>query len=164
MVRKTLRPVSSYTQVTGVIRVGLACCFLGLAAVAFIGAAALPGGIYEPLGPGAFPQAVACAVALLALPLLFLRPAPPDTDAQAPDSRQDLALFSLVLTALYVLLLTFDLDFRPATFAYAMMLSLLFSGDWRRGRNWVIAIGLALVLGFGVHFLMTDVFVVDMPG
>lgn len=159
-----MRTVSSYTRVTGVIRIGLACCFLGLSAVAFIGAAALPGGIYEPLGPGAFPKAIACAVAILALPLLFLRPSSRDADQRAGEDRQDLALFSLVLTALYILLLTFDLDFRPVTFAYVLALSLLLSRDWRRTRNWVSAAALALVLGVGVHYLMTGVLVVDMPG
>jgi len=83
-----------------------------------------------------------------------------------PAPRYKLALICGLLIIAYVLALAIDvggssIGFRAATLVFIIAVGLLLARDRRRAAPWVI--GLAVLLAFGLAYLLTEVFVIDLP-
>lgn len=152
-----------YELITTWLRIALGLFLIAISILVFVDTASLPGGVYEPLGPAAFPRFVAVVIGLLSLPLLFVGRSAGESE-DGSELRQDLAVAGLALTVGYIILLSFDLDYRPVTIIYAAAMGFLLSPQSNRLRAGIVALALGAVLGLGLHFLMTSVFVVDLPG
>jgi putative tricarboxylic transport membrane protein len=80
----------------------------------------------------------------------------------AGGSRPMLAGICLGLTGLYVLAMQLELSgFRMATFLYVTIIGLLLAEN--RGRAWPAVVSMALLMSAGLHFVFTQVFVIDLP-
>ncbi len=84
----------------------------------------------------------------------------------APTARYGLAVGCGLLVIAYALVLGWDVDgwsigFWPVTLVFVAAIGLLLAPDRRRATGWVI--GLALLLAIGLQYLLTQVFVIDLP-
>jgi putative tricarboxylic transport membrane protein len=134
----------------------------------------LPPGSFEPLGSASIPQFVAGAIIvfslwLIARAVLRARKAQDDSDdastTEAADSfrhRNDLAIALVVLAVVYVLVMAMDwVRFSVATLVFLLASIGMLSGFARRSLPLLIV--LSGVLGFGLEYLFTKVFVIDLP-
>ncbi|MCP5152540.1 MAG: tripartite tricarboxylate transporter TctB family protein [Ectothiorhodospiraceae bacterium] len=159
------RPVADIVLSMVLIAVGL---------VVIYGTLDLPPGTFEPLGSATIPQAVACGMigfaawtivhALAERRALARRQAGAgdESDEPAARPRHDLALGLMALTVVYVLVMAMGwLRFSLATLAFLVISIGMLSGFERRVLP-ALAV-LALGLAFGLEYLFTRVFVIDLP-
>mgnify|MGYP002624162634 CR=1 FL=1 len=88
------------------------------------------------------------------------------SSSKISKSHYGLLLYSALLVLLYVLALAIDINgnsigFRTATLIFVIALGMLLSHHHRRSAPLVIV--LALLLAFGLSYLLTQVFVIDLP-
>lgn len=151
--------------------IGFALFILVLSAAVWWASLDLPPAMLEPVGPAAFPQAVASIIGLLALVVLG-RALSPGALAQGamvdrPPSeagrrRWGLALTTLLMSIAYLAAMEVELlGFREATVIYLVALGAALVEFDRRRMIPVTAI--ALIVGVGTHYVFTRLFYIDLP-
>ena len=118
----------------------------------------------EPIGPSAFPLAVAVILILLSLAVLVsalvgARPQPAPLEHR---KRNDLALVALALIVAYFAVMGMEwMRFQWATVAFVFLMTAHFSA-WRP-RRLPGAMIIALVMGIGLKFVFTKFLFLDLP-
>ena len=124
----------------------------------------------EPVDVPDLPLLTLCAVILLSAVVgvrslrRAARTTAPTQVREAPRSR--LALVCGAVVVLYVLALAVDINgksvgYQAATLVFVVGMGAMLAKDRRRAMPWII--GLALVLSLGLSYLLTQVFVIDLP-
>ncbi|MEZ5936365.1 MAG: tripartite tricarboxylate transporter TctB family protein [Alphaproteobacteria bacterium] len=146
----------------------LALALILLSTVVIWAANRLPPPFFDPLGSAAVPRFVAWLLIVLALAVLgrcLLTPAAlPAVDAGRDTVRPAplTALGALIASILYVGLMQAGLlGFAPASALFIMALGALLSRGERRAFLWMIP--LAIIVGYGLNYLLTGVFYIDLP-
>jgi putative tricarboxylic transport membrane protein len=144
-------------------RASLVVAALGLAvgAVLWVGARNIAPPLFDPVGSAALPKV--CAVALAGLGLgtlaqawLSRRPRPAAEAPPRPGTYGTMALM-----AGYLLAMQLGLGFLLSTILFTAIAIPLVGG---RRRLALLAVPIALALGFGTLWLFTSVFFIDLPG
>lgn len=147
---------------------GVGAAAIAIAAAFLHDGRTLPPGVFEPIGPGPVPRAVclaiiALALAMMAPPLWHLatgRTTAPDAPPFVP--RPAAAALVLAGTAVYVAAMGLGwIGFAPATIVF-LTITIWFLAEFRPAVL-PVAVGLAVVLGFGLRHLFTRVLVTDLP-
>jgi len=146
-------------------RIRTAEVVLSLVAIAIAVAFLLDGwrleaGVFEPVGSGAVPNAVAAAIILMALVVLagFARAR---SGEDADSERWGVAGVSLLLLTVYVTALALGLRYQWATLLYVPLAILAIAPD--RRRSWPVALVCAGVLAFGLDYTFRYLLVTDLP-
>lgn len=146
---------------------------LAVAAVVFVAARREPKALYDPLGPGTAPMAVAAVVAVLALVLLLrsLLGLKVGQSAQslilrtdAPTDyrlRPDLAAIAFATTVAFVAALSAGLPFLWSTLAFLLVLGGAMTD--RRPRSLGIAAVVAAVGAVAIDALFRRVLLIQLP-
>lgn len=127
----------------------------------------LPPGSFEPLGSAPVPQATGGLIILLSLAVIvnaMRRPndAVPDDAEQAAPEEPISALLLAAATLLYVALLHYRvIDFGTLTALY--LFALISALERFKPRALIGAAIIGVLVGYGVQYLFTQVFVVDLP-
>ncbi|MCE2523699.1 MAG: tripartite tricarboxylate transporter TctB family protein [Rhodobacteraceae bacterium] len=143
--------------------------------VFLVGALGLPGGVFDPLGPGAAPEMIAGALIVLCLAVLvrsILRGqhshAPQQDDSidigkSGDDSTpRSLILFFGLLVA-YILAFQFEAGhFIPITIAFVFASTVVFRGFDRL--SLLTAAVVSPILSVGLFYVLTRFFVIRLPG
>jgi putative tricarboxylic transport membrane protein len=154
----------------------LAGALIVVMAVVIWGTLELPPPSFEPLGAAAFPRGLAILIALLALPILFGRdrrgpaipeqagsPAGEGTGGDGIVRRQPLMAVILIAAAAGLAALmqvrTIDFSILATAFLFATMTAL----NRFSIRAMPLSILIALVVGFGIDYIFTQVLIVDLP-
>lgn len=148
--------------------IGVALFLIVVSAAVLREAAGLPPGHFEPLGAAPIPRALAwCVIVLSGLVMVqaVLRMRRGDTgtpqeDAYVPRPLDAVAV--LALTIGYVIVLSNAL----VNFAIATILFLVIAIPLLYRFRWIafpLSLGIGVVMGFGLQYLFTRVFVVDLP-
>ena len=128
----------------------------------------MPPAFYDPIGPAAFPRALSVTIFCLSI-ILIIKALRLPSGKSSQTARQtayrlrpDLAVGTAILTGIYVLLLTLRLiSFGVITTAFLIsFIMLLMPFDRKR---LLIAIIIALMMGFGGGYIFTHVFYIDLP-
>lgn len=160
--------LSGHTEMNRVnsFEIGVSLLIILVCSVVIFESLGLPPGSFEPLGSAPVPQATCGLIILLCLLVIYgavrrkNQPAEPGTSEIPNDVTS--ALLLVVVTLAYVVALHFRLTgFGILTAAY---LFLVISALERfRAPPMAIAAILGLLVGFGVEYLFTQFFVVDLP-
>jgi putative tricarboxylic transport membrane protein len=148
--------------------IGVAAALIVICVAVFLESLSMPPAFYDPIGPAAFPRALSVTIGLLSIVLLIktlrLPSEKSSQTAQQPTHRKrpDLAVGAAILTGIYVLLLTLRLlSYGVITTAFLIsFIMLLIPFDRKR---LLIAIIIALIMGFGGGYIFTHVFYIDLP-
>lgn len=155
---------------------GLALVMIVVSAAVWWQASKLAPAPFDPLGPKSFPMWIAGALGLLSVVSVIVilcgrALGRSDTSLilgigeEAPTDytlRPGLALIATGLTVVYVAVLTLTgLGFLWATIAYIAALGWAMSD--RTPRHTIIALAIAVIAGFGITYLFTKIFVLDLP-
>lgn len=142
----------------------LCVLLLIVCAAYFYDATHLPEPVFEPLGAALVPQALCVIVATLAIIQLTKSVPPALAKGEAGQSvlgGQWYAIVTLVFSIAYVGAMTAGVPFRWSTFFYLLALgAVLTRFDIRRT---AVMAGLALIMAFGLHYLLIEVFYVNLP-
>ncbi len=152
-----------------------ACAMAAVGGLAIWSSIGLPPPMLEPVGPAAFPLWAGLVLVVLSIAAAVQTArgrsgsANPESEgAPAPDApaarpRRDLAAAAAGLTVLYVLAMEWQvLGFRWASVLFVFAFIMVLAG--RRVRMLPVALGVALVLGVGLHWIFTGFFYIDLPG
>lgn len=148
--------------------IGLSLVFIALCGAVLWQMHGVPPGLFEPLGPAPVPRAMAVLILLLAVIVLVralhqLR-APAVAPAEPPAYRpRPLVAAGLgVVSVLYVVAMATGLvGFAVATTLFTVLAIGLLAGFQPR---WLAAgLGIGLVTGFGLQYVFTAIFVIDLP-
>ena len=148
--------------------IGVAAALIVICVAVFWESLSMPPAFYDPIGPAAFPRALSVTIFFLSIILIIkalrLPSGKSSQTARQPAYRlrPDLALGAAILTGIYVLLLTLRLlSFGVSTTAFLIsFIMLLMPFDHKR---LLIAIIIALMMGFGGGYIFTHVFYIDLP-
>lgn len=126
----------------------------------------LPPGSFEPLGSAPVPQFTAGLIILLAIIVIVraVRKRRETTTAEDDEVKDEpvSALLLVAVTLLYVLLLHFRvIGFGTLTAAY--LFAVISALERFRPRALIGAAIVGVIVGYGVQYLFTQVFVVDLP-
>lgn len=155
-------------SVAAKIEIGLAVFFIAVCTAVLWAAFDIPPGVFEPLGAAPVPQGVAATIMLLAILMLgaALRRLRREKTAAAPSRgfqpRPFAAAAVCALGIIYVALMQAEL----LSFALATALFLFASvGVLARWRFYAAAVAIAvgLITGYGLQYVFTRVFVIDLP-
>jgi len=148
--------------------IGVAAALMVISVAVFWESLSLPPAFYDPIGPAAFPRALSVTIFFLSILLIikaFRSPSGKSIQtAQQPTyrPRSDLAVGAAILTGLYVLVLTFRLlSYGVITTAFLILFIMLMMPFGRK--QVLIAIIIALIMGFGGGYIFTHVFYIDLP-
>lgn len=143
----------------------------------------LPGPVYDPLGPAFMPRALALSIIVCSAVILYhgiRKRFPPPGKRKGGGENQPAAaeatpLFtrhpltagvSMGLVFLYILALDLGLSgFRTLTIVFVLVLGGIFINAEKAGgavRKGIVLFLLALFLSFGMFYLFTQVFIVDL--
>lgn len=150
----------------------LAAALAVFAAVLYRQAALLPPPFFDPLGSAAVPKFVALVLLALALGLVVQRAfglagggmaMPAHTSDEAPVRSAPLAAIgAIILPILYVASMQAGwLAFAQASSLFVLALGGLFA-RWR-WRNLVLLVPVALLTGYGLDYIFTEILYVDLP-
>lgn len=145
----------------------LSCFFILLGAVIIRESLDLPPGAYDPLGSASVPQAVCIAIILMSLVILvrgilmLQAPTLQKKEHSTHRTRPELAVGLFLLSLLYALSMSLRLNFAISTSIYLVCSIGLLSGFKRSLLPAMLVVG--LLMGFGLRFLFTQVFVIDLP-
>lgn len=128
----------------------------------------IPNMAFDPLGGRAVPFWVSVFVALLSVNMAFqgylaLRANASSVGQGGGISKEAVrhAIGMVILTLIYVMAFHFDVNFEFATSAF-VGLSISHLSGWRK--HWIgYGFAIALVAAFGLHYLFTEVLVIDLP-
>lgn len=148
--------------------IGVAAALMVICVAVFWESLSMPPAFYDPIGPAAFPRALSVTIFFLSIVLtikaLRLPPGKSSQAARQPSYRlrPDLAIGAAILTGVYVLLLTLRLlSFGVTTSAFLIsFIMLLMPFDRKR---LLVAIVIALMMGFGCGYIFKHSFYIDLP-
>jgi len=148
--------------------IGVAAALIVICVAVFWESLSMPPAFYDPIGPAAFPRVLSVTIGFLSIILIIkalrLPSGKSSQTARQPAYRKrpDLAVGSAILTGIYVLLLTLRLfSFGVVTTAFLIsFIMLLMPFDRKR---LLIAVIIALMMGFGGGYIFTHVFYIDLP-
>ena len=148
--------------------IGVSVALMVISVAVFWESLSMPPAFYDPIGPAAFPRALSVTIFFLSIILIIkalrLHSGKSSQTARQPAYRlrPDLAVGAAILTGIYVLLLTLRLlSFGVITTAFLIsFIMLLMPFDRKR---LLIAIIIALMMGFGGGYIFTHVFYIDLP-
>ena len=154
--------------------IGVAVVSILIALATIYGTLELPPGSFEPLGSAVIPQVVAGCIIAFSVWMLMRAVGrarserEPVTDTNSPEEvesfrfRYDLAIVLVIFAIVYVAVMAMDwVRFSVATLVFMLASIGMLTGFARR--QLPILIVLALVFGFGLEYLFTNVFVIDLP-
>ena len=148
--------------------IGVSAALMVISVAVYWESLSMPPAFYDPIGPPAFPRALSVTIFFLSIILIIkalrLPSGKSSQTARQPAYRlrPDLAVGAAILTGIYVLLLTLRLlSFGVITTAFLIsFIMLLMPFDRKR---LLIAIIIALMMGFGGGYIFTHVFYIDLP-
>lgn len=147
--------------------IGVSIFIIAVCCVVIYESLDLPPGSFEPLGSAPVPQATSGLIIVLSLLVIvsaLRRPVdsgPRGPEEETPDEPVSAMLLASA-TLLYVLLLHFRaIDFGSLTAIY--LFALISALERFRSRSLIGAAIVAVICGYGIQFLFTKVFVVDLP-
>lgn len=146
--------------------IGVSVLIILICAVVIYESLDLPPGSFEPLGSAPVPQATAGLIILLCLIVIWgairRKPAEPeDVEGAVPDEPVS-ALLLAAATVLYVLILHLRLvGFAPLTASYLFIV--ISALERFKPKALIGAAIIGVLFGFGIQYLFTQVFVVDLP-
>jgi hypothetical protein len=133
--------------------IGVAAALIVICVAVFLESLSMPPAFYDPIGPAAFRSPSGKSS---------------KTDRQPTDRqptyrpRPDLAVGAAILTGIYVLVLTLRLlSYGVITAAFLISFIMLMMPFGRK--QVLIAIIIALIMGFGGGYIFTHVFYIDLP-
>ena len=154
--------------------IGVGVISILVALVTIYGTLELPPGSFEPLGSAVIPQFVAgCIIAfslwMIARAVIRVRRGRAglvNSLSTAQDDsfrhRHDLAVALVIFAIVYVAVMAMDwVRFSVATLVFLLASVGMLTGFARRSIPMLIV--LAVVFGFGLEYLFTKVFVIDLP-
>jgi putative tricarboxylic transport membrane protein len=153
--------------------IGVAAALIVICVAVFLESLSMPPAFYDPIGPAAFPRALSVTIFFLSILLIIKAFRSPSgksskTDRQPTDRqptyrpRPDLAVGAAILTGIYVLVLTLRLlSYGVITAAFLISFIMLMMPFGRK--QVLIAIIIALIMGFGGGYIFTHVFYIDLP-
>ena len=148
--------------------IGVAAALIVICLAVFWESLSMPPAFYDPIGPAAFPRALSVTIGFLSIILIIkalrLPSGKSSQTARQPAYRKrpDLAVGAAILTGIYVLLLTLRLlSFGVITTAFLISFIMLLMPFDRK--KLLIAIIIALMLGFGGGYIFTHVLYIDLP-
>ena len=154
--------------------IGVAVVSILVALVTIYGTLELPPGSFEPLGSAVIPQVVAGTIIVFSVWMIVRAVSRArveqeqiiDTDSSEEVEsfrfRYDLAIVLVIFAIVYVAVMAMDwVRFSVATLVFMLASIGMLTGFARR--QLPILIVLALVFGFGLEYLFTNVFVIDLP-
>ena len=152
--------------------IGLGVTLIGVALLVIYGTLDLPPGSFEPLGSASIPQYVSGGVIVLSLWIIaraLARSRGPQEQAQTDESgdadfplRPGLAVALVCLAVVYVGVMAMDwLRFSIATTLFSALTIGMLTKFERRFMPAIVV--LALVLGIGLEYTFTQIFVIDLP-
>lgn len=154
----------------------LSLSILFVCALAYIGCMSLSESPYEPLGAGFFPKTISIVLALLSLILLgksvrnVFKNHQGNVEGVSQSEplpavfkrRPGLAGLGVIITILYISVLYFRImGFRISTVLFGVFLGTLLSRF--NYKNSLISFIIAVVMGLGLHYIFTNVFIIDLP-
>ena len=148
--------------------IGVSAALIVISVAVYWVSLSMPPAFYDPIGPAAFPRALSVTICFLSIILIINALRLPSGESiqaarqPAHRRRSDLAVGSVVLTGVYVLLLTLrHLSFAVSTTVFLIsFIMLLMPFDRRRLLNATI---IALLMGFCGGYIFTHVFYIDLP-
>jgi putative tricarboxylic transport membrane protein len=149
--------------------IGSLALLAGAGLLLVIGAAALPGPEYDPMGPAGLPRIIGIVLLILLsarLMSIFRTPQPvtaQNDNAPKPQAQLKRTLATAVLTVIYLVVLTLGgLPFAAVTVVYLTLLGYSMTNFSIRKLPPVIII--AAVVGIGLSYLFSDVLNIILPG
>lgn len=146
----------------------LAIVLTGFSVMVIVEANRLPPPFFDPLGSAAVPRTVASGLILLAVCLVLrcltrpLRGRPVSDAAEETGGSPGSAFGAAALPIAYVGLMQAGiLGFAPASALFVMLLGGMLA-RWRRFAL-VVLLPIALIAGFGLEWLLTEFFYIDLP-
>jgi hypothetical protein len=154
--------------------------FIAFGIVVFKVTQNLPSAMYDPLGPAFMPRLLGFLCALIACVILFhgiririvlmrnppVKETPGDVASPAHTRHPVIAFFSIILFSLYILALDAGISgFRTLTIIFVLVFGgVLIKTSHNKGvvKQFSVLVVLALVLSFGLFYLFTQVFIVDL--
>ncbi len=118
-------------------------------------------GVFEPIGSGAVPNAVAWIVVALSSVMLLQAVLARPAEEPAEPERWRVAGLAAVLLALYVAALSLGVRYAWATLVFTFLMIVLLGH--RSGRTLGGGAVAAGVLGFGLDYLFRHLLVTDLP-
>lgn len=151
-----------------VVDIAVSLALIAIAAAFLYDARELPPGMFEPVGPGPIPSAVAwCVIALAvyvivqAVVRLATGMLPPREPPAFETRGVDAAVVSALLIA-YVAVMGLGLvRYAIATSVFVLAAVWVLAG--RQPRVLPVAAGIAVVMGFGLNYVFTRILVTDLP-
>ena len=145
--------------------VGLGAVLILISLVIMWGLKDLPPGTFEPLGSFSVPFTIAGLIIFFSI-IIIIKALGNGSNKVAEKKefrpRGDLALQLIAATVVYALVMAMEwVSFSIATLFY-LLLTINLLGSFKR-RYWLLSLIVSLVLGFGLEFLFTKVFVIDLP-
>lgn len=148
--------------------IAVSLALIAIAAAFLYDARDLPPGMFEPVGPGPIPSAVAWCVVALAVYVIVqaaVRLATgmlPEREPPAFETRGvDAAIVSALLVAYVAAMGLGFVRFAIATSAFILAAVWILAG--RQVRVLPAAAGIAVVMGFGLDYVFTRILVTDLP-
>lgn len=152
--------------------IGLGVALIGVALLVIYGTLDLPAGSFEPLGSASIPQYVSGGIIVLSLWIIaraVARSRDPGEAAQADEAdgadfpmRPGLAVALVCLAVVYVGVMAMDwVRFSVATTLFSALTIGMLTNFERRLMPAIVV--LALVLGIGLEYTFTQIFVIDLP-
>ena len=128
----------------------------------------LPPGSFEPLGSGPVPQATAGVIILCCLWVIYsaFKTTPDAEDEEDAEEVVPIRISAGVLMALATLLFVIVLHFRLMAFSFMTVIFLtvtIWGLEQFNKKKFLPALITGVIIGFGVEYLFTQVFVVDLP-
>ena len=145
------------------------CVLLVLCGVVYWGTLDLPPPTYEPLGPAALPQLLAIIVAILVLPLIvapasYQNSAPVEADGEGEATRPTpwMAVALIAVSVVFTMLMQSRMvPFAILATGFLMVVMAIMTRFARRA--WPATLIVSPMIGFGLWYLFTQVFIIDLP-
>ena len=141
----------------------LGCILIVLCGAVYWATLDLPPPTYEPLGPAAFPRILAVLIGVLAVPLI-LKPDRYERDAGIDDVKP--TPWMPVWLILGAVVFAIVMQSRTVSFAVTATVFLIYATAIltrfdRRG--WLPTLIISPIIGFGLEYIFTSIFIIDLP-
>ncbi len=141
----------------------LGCILIVLCGAVYWATLDLPPPTYEPLGPAAFPRMLAVLIGVLAVPLI-LKPERYERDAGTDDVKP--TPWMPVWLILGAVVFAIVMQSRMVSFAVTATVFLIYATAIltrfdRRG--WLPTLIISPIIGFGLEYIFTSIFIIDLP-
>lgn len=147
----------------------LGCVLIALCGLVYWGTMDLPPPTYEPIGPAALPRLLAIVVAVLSLPLV-IKPAsyPQSVSRETEQGGEVIRPTPWMAVALMALSVVFAMVMQSRMVPFSILATaylVVVMGVMTRFRRsaWLVTLIVSPVIGFGLEYIFTHIFIIDLP-